>query len=444
MKGDSQSRRILLLGSGRGEGGLAICRAFGKAGHEVSILRLSSESAPAQWSRYCHRSLYVGAPAASVSEYVVGLKRLLRSEEFDFLVPIDDFAFELTYLDYVGVSALTRVMGPSPAAYAMARDQLAAMALMDRIGLRRPASCLIKRDEPTPVSVLPCCVSARVPCAVIADELQRFSVRRANTLEELDAKLRDDLPRVDVVLQALTGGRRVRLNFCAIDGEVLGATESLSLHELSLRGDSYWKIQSPNPGRLAVIRAVARELAWTGFMSIECREEREALSVTKLIWSPNDAIALSRFAGVDFYNLLWEGFEGVRPADIAFPREAVYLRDFSKDIRWAAAKAGKQRDAKSSRLVDRVVRAIAEGRGACRPRAAKGSGADASPIGILDTRHSKTIGMARLLGGSAMDRLGPSCEVHNQGQFPSHRLSGQHQPQRRGRISVPRARLLAR
>ncbi len=345
MKGGSRSRRILLLGSNGGKGGLAICRAFGKAGHEVSILRLSSERSPAEWSRFCHRPVYIGAPAASVSEYLVRLTGLLDSQAFDYLVPIDDAAFELTYLDDARISARTRVLGPSPAAYAVARDQVATMALLDRTGLRRPAAILLKRGEPAQLPVLPCYVSARVPCAVIDDELQRFSVRRVNTVEALDAKLRDDLPRVDVVLQAPTSGRRIGLHFCAIDGEVLGATETLSLHESSRGGDSYWQIESPSPGRLAVIRDVARELSWTGFLSIECREEREGLSVTKLAWSPNDAIALSRFAGVDFYSLLREGLEGVRRANIATPSEAVYLRDFGKDVRWALAQAAKPRDA---------------------------------------------------------------------------------------------------
>jgi hypothetical protein len=81
-------------------------------------------------------------------------------------------------------------IGPDPASYMVARNKFDALAVAESIGLARPATQLLKRV-----------VRPVVSCAVLYDEWQRFTVRKVDTIENLDAKLRDDLPRVDVMLQ---------------------------------------------------------------------------------------------------------------------------------------------------------------------------------------------------------------------------------------------------
>src|SRR5262249_41944515 len=140
---------------------------------------------------------------------------------------------------------------------------------------------------------------------------QSFSVRKVNTADELDAKLREDLPRVDVMLQSPIAGAGVGLNFCAIDGDVLGAAVTLRLHE-SLRGvgSSYRKTEEASPQSFAIMQNIARQLSWTGFMTIECQRVKDRLCFMEFNGWPWESISLPICAGVDFPKLLIDGLEG--------------------------------------------------------------------------------------------------------------------------------------
>ena len=210
MDGLSHSRNILLLGS-NDSAGLAICRALGQAGHRVSILRLAAQRTPADYSRFCLESLHIGAPDSNVSEYLARLTDLLRSRTYDYIVPVDNLAHELIYSDYLAISSLTRVIGPDPASYMVAHNKYDALAVAESIGLARPVTQFVKRGEAPSAPLLPCFVRPVVSCAILDEEWQRFTVRKVDTIENLDAKLRDDLPRVDVMLQVPVSGAKSRL-----------------------------------------------------------------------------------------------------------------------------------------------------------------------------------------------------------------------------------------
>ena len=134
------------------------------------------------------------------------LRTLLRSRSYDYLVPIDDLACELIYSDYRTISSLTRVIGPDPASYVVAHNNFDALAVAESIGMARPVTHLVKWGEAPPAPLLPCFVRPVVSCAIRDDDWQRFTVRKVNTIEELDPKLRDNLPRVDVMLQVPASG----------------------------------------------------------------------------------------------------------------------------------------------------------------------------------------------------------------------------------------------
>jgi protein-tyrosine-phosphatase len=300
-----------------------------------------AQRTPADHSRFCAESLYIGAPDSSVSEYVAKLADLLRSRTYDYLVPVDNLAYELIYSDYFAISSLTRVIGPDPASYMVARNKFDTLAVAESIGLARPATQLLKRGEAPSSPFLPCFVRPVVSCAVLDDEWQRFTVREVNTIEGLDAKLRDDLPRVDVMLQVPVSGASLGLNCCSINGDILGASVTLRLHESRGGGSSYRKIGNVSPHLLAIIEAATRQLSWTGFMTIECKEERGRLHFVNLCGWPGGAIASSLFSGVDFPNLIVNALEGKRRVGISLPVKTVYMRDLRRDVAWLASEVRK-------------------------------------------------------------------------------------------------------
>jgi len=125
-----------------------------------------------------------------VSEYLVKLTDLLRSRRYDYLVPVDDLAYELTYSDYRAISSLTRVIGPDPASYMVAHNKFDALVVAESIGLARPVTQLVKRGGAPSAPLLPCLVRPVVSCAILDDEWQRFTVRKVNTIEELVPRIR--------------------------------------------------------------------------------------------------------------------------------------------------------------------------------------------------------------------------------------------------------------
>jgi protein-tyrosine-phosphatase/predicted ATP-grasp superfamily ATP-dependent carboligase len=320
-----------------------MCRSLGQAGHRVSVLRLTAQQTPTDHSRFCAETLHIGAPDSGVRNYVAALADMLRSRKYDYLIPVDDLACQLTYYDYHVISSSTRVVGPSPSSYALAHNYFEALAVAESIGLVIPVTHLVKEGDLPSASFLPCFIRPVVSCAILDDELQLFTMRKVNTIEELDAKLRDDLPRVDVILQAPLPGASVVLNCCSIDGEVLGASAALRLHESPRDGGcSYRKIEHMTPRLRAVIQAAARHLCWTGFLAVECKEAGGQLLFMKLTGWPNDEIGLSIFAGVDFPNLILNGLEGGHRTRILFPTKTVYMRDLRGDVGWlsSAVKSG--------------------------------------------------------------------------------------------------------
>jgi protein-tyrosine-phosphatase len=96
-----------------------------------------------------------------------------------------------------------------------------------------------------------------------------------------------------------------------------------------------------SPHLLAIIEAMARQLSWTGFMTIDCQEERGRLYFIDLTGRPCGEIAVSLFAGVDFPNLILNGLEGKRRVGVSLPVKIAYIRHLRRDIAWLASEATK-------------------------------------------------------------------------------------------------------
>lgn len=332
----SKSRNILLLGSS-GAAALETCRSLGEAGHRITILRLSPERTPADHSRYCAKSAHIGSLEWGVRQYVAELLPFLRHGGYDYMVPVDDLACELTYCNYEVISSMTRVVGPNPDAFAIARDRFESLGVARSVGLSQPPTVLVKRGSETPSEpLLPCLVKPVVSTAIVDDEPQRFSTREVRTADELDAKLRDDLPRVDVMLQAPIRGACVGLGFCALDGQLLGVCVTSYLHNVVSNGrcSSYRTVKEVTPRLLSIVETIARQFRWTGFMMMECQATDADLWLTDLRCRPWDSMSLDIFAGVDFPKLLIDAFEGYDRPRICLPTKAVYTRDLQMDIAW--------------------------------------------------------------------------------------------------------------
>ena len=333
---------VLLLGSNESTS-LEVCRSLGRAGHHVTILRITAQKTAADHSRFCKESLYLGSPDAGISEYLSKLRDLLKLRRFDYLIPIDSLGCELTYFDYQAISSLISVVGPNPDSYAGVHNRFEALALAESVGLVKPKTVLIKQGDSLNNQQLPCIVRPVFSVAIIDDEPQFFSTRKVNSAEQLDAKLRDDLPRSDVLLQEPVAGHVVEINFCAVNGKVLAASATLQLHGPYSGGrSSYVKSEELTPEILTIVQAIAHKLNWTGFMVIECKRENGELYFMDMKSFPSHSIALFSFSGVDFPKLMMAGLEHKLGADIVLPTCSRYLRQFRMDTAWLFKRLSKR------------------------------------------------------------------------------------------------------
>jgi protein-tyrosine-phosphatase len=332
--------KILLLGSNE-EAGLEICRSLGGAGYAVTILRFSLTATPADRSRWCAKSVYIGSPDCGVRVYVEKLSAFLSSNRHTYLIPVDDIAYEIVYSDYDAISQFTQVVGPCSSSYAIAHNRCRATAVAKAAGLIIPELRIVNRGSSALDPPLPCIVRPLFSSAVIDDEPQIFSTREVNTAEQLDAKLRDDTPRTDVILAAPAPGSPIELSFCSIGGNVLAATVTLSVH---MKGNaaSYRKNEEVTPEILSIIKRIAQGLNWTGFMTIKCRREKDYLYFNELEPWPSASISTSVCAGVDFPKLLVEGLQRRfrQPVIAACP---VYVRHLRMDMAWLMHQSKRER-----------------------------------------------------------------------------------------------------
>jgi protein-tyrosine-phosphatase/predicted ATP-grasp superfamily ATP-dependent carboligase len=325
---------VLLLGSSEGAG-LEVCRSLGQLGHCVTLLRFSEQKSAADHSRFCAESLYLGCPDSGVDGYLLKLKGLLGARHFDCLIPMDNLACTLAHIGYDIISTLTKIVAPNPNAYKTAQNRFEALTLAESAGMAIPETQLLKLSETPPKTQLPCLVKPVFSVDIIKDEPQYFSLRSVDSAEALDAKLRDDLPRTNIMLQAPVTGESVELNLCVLAGVVLGMTVTVRLHEAYKAGGcSYFESREVTPSILTLAQVFTQELRWTGFMTIDCKLQLDKLVFMDIRPYPSDSIALSRFSGVDFPKLLIDSLMGIVRPYIVLSCRTARLRLLRQDFYW--------------------------------------------------------------------------------------------------------------
>lgn len=330
---------ILLFGSSE-RGALEVCRSLGRAGHRVSVLRLSAHRIPADYSKFCAESLYINSLDIGARRYTAKLMEVLRQGHYDYLIPIDDLSSELVYSSYDAISSATRVVGPSPSSYFTIRNRFHVAAIAETAGLPSLGSTLLRIGTTTLPNVpLPCFVKPVFSSAILDDEPQCFSVRKVNNRDELEAKLRDDLARVDVLVQTPAEGLSLEVVFGAFLGEVIAVSAMSHLHGCrGVRGSSYVVTTEIPPRLLTIVRRIAKEVSWTGLMALKCIQQEGRFRLIDLEPSAWSAVALPILAGVDFPNLLVNAFEGKRHPEVAPAGMGIHMRNVRMDAAWLLSK----------------------------------------------------------------------------------------------------------
>ncbi len=331
-----QSRSILLLGSDE-EAALAACRSLARAGHQVTSLRVGADPTLADCSRFCSRRIFLGDPQSGVHDFLSALIAHASSSSYDYLLPVGEVACELVAASYETLASNLTILGPAPQSYATARDAKAVLDLADALGVDRPpASVASEQGWPSEVA-LPCLVKPVVTCSIVDDEPQLFTARTVSSTEALDAKLRDDLPRGDVLLMRPPNGRRIDLSLCTFKGSVLGAFATASV--------AHGAVRTVSPARSEVMdigQSFVRTLNWTGFITLQLFKVEGSWGICGLSARPGAELASASAAGLELAQLLLDAFEGRRITTVAGPPRSMLTRNFRRSIKLSVGRL--QRD----------------------------------------------------------------------------------------------------
>jgi protein-tyrosine-phosphatase len=300
------SREVLLIGSNE-RAALDLAHLLGRAGHRVATLRLREAPLVADSSRYVSESIFAGLLETGVSAWRQRVGELLRQRAFSDVIPVDELAHELV----CGVEGMVpdgvRLHGPGAGAQRSATDRLGILEALNRraarsapsAGVRTPSTVHVPKGGPVPPVEFPCVVRAVREVVVADDEPAVYSTKRVRDARQLDAKLRDDLPRTDVLLHAPVGGEQVDLCVCANDGVLLAASAAR-------RTGSALVSEAPGAEMLEVARAILAQVRWTGLLRLQFIRQAGVLTFWDVRPGAGGLLAASWGAGVDFARILLE------------------------------------------------------------------------------------------------------------------------------------------
>lgn len=275
-----RASRILLIG-GSALAALATSRSLGTAGHEVGRLRWHTPRTIAEASRHCHRAGHLDPWALGVASWCERLVALIGRERFDILLPLDELAHELLAALVERGCDIPRPAMPSPPAYRTAGDRWLTGVAARHSGWRTPKAQLVQHNGDVPSVNWPCVVRPSRMASIVGNEPAVFSVRKVSDAAALDAKLRDDLPRGDVVLQSPAEGQTVDVLLAAIDGRLLG---HCALHRGSTMPDAL-----PAPV-VEATKALLERLQCTGLLRLECVHNHGEWTLLDLRFGPGDLL----------------------------------------------------------------------------------------------------------------------------------------------------------
>lgn len=279
------SRWILFVG-GAPDVALAACRIAATAGHHAGLLRWNERRSWAETSRHCSASVWPGPLAAGVSAWLERLSDWLQHNNFAELCPLDELAYELLCSGRWTPPDGVRVLGPTAEAFARGSDRPTVADLLRAAGLDVVPALFLPRGAQVGAIDLPCIARPQRAAAVEDDEPARYTTKVIASARAFDHKLRDDLPRTGLLLQALPDTNHVDLCLAARDGRV----EAIAAAQYcSGRGARTAVAVTPQCAEIGF--RVAALLGWTGLLVVEIRLDDDRPRVADVRCGLADGIA---------------------------------------------------------------------------------------------------------------------------------------------------------
>ena len=332
-------RKALVLGYGT-MAFLSVIRSLGRAGIEVHVAWFD-EGEPALRSRYITAAHRIPRYRPGEPEWKDALVALMRTEEFDLVIPCDDERGLPLAAHRAELERWGKVYLPGPEALEVLGDKHKTTELARSLGVPVPREALVSdpgqgtalREEGfSPPLIL------KPPQSFMLEKLeQRQMVRRADSWEEVDLQLEEMLLDGPVAVQELCPGVGIGVELLLAEGTPLMAFQHVRLHEpLQGGGSSYRRSERVSEDLLEYARTLLGALRYTGVAMVEFKRDPETggsvlVEVNARFWG---SLPLALESGADFPLALFELLVEGRTEFADGHRVGICARNLARDARW--------------------------------------------------------------------------------------------------------------
>lgn len=333
----SPRRKALVLGFDNGSF-LSVVRSFGRRGIEVHIAWCPRE-APAARSQYVARAHSLPRPGPD-DRWIDAFVELLEAERFDLVVPTNDPTLIPLQMARARLESSGRLYLLGDHAFRTAFDKVATRELAVRHGAPVAPGAIVAlaaeidfalRDRSYPLIIKP-------PASFHVDDLeQRNSVVRVYDPDAARSAILERLTLGRVIVEENVIGPGWGVEVLAHDGKILLSQQHQRLHEPLHGGASSYRRTVPrDPGVMAVVATLVRELEYTGVAMFEFKGDLAGdgwvlIEINGRFWG---SLPLSLAAGIDFPYALWELLVEGETSQPDEYRTGVYARNLKRDLKW--------------------------------------------------------------------------------------------------------------
>ncbi len=298
---------------------LAVARGLGREGISVDVA-WCSENSPALKSRYIRQFHQISNYDADSKQWLESLNGLVRSNNFDLVIPCNDFAVIPLQTEKAGLAPEVNWYLINEDAFTIAFDKSKTTKVANSLGIRTPLEYRISYSEAQrigergfvdtitgqpinfPIYLKP------VSSVTNTDVENKRSVRRAESASELAIQLRDDCPPDGLLIQESFDGVGIGVEVLASDGKILMQFQHQRLRETLSGGSTYRKSIAEIAELSDATAKLVRRLNYTGVAMFEYRYCRETgnwvfLEINARFWG---SLPLAIASGMNFPVALYE------------------------------------------------------------------------------------------------------------------------------------------
>jgi protein-tyrosine-phosphatase/predicted ATP-grasp superfamily ATP-dependent carboligase len=271
MNTQNKYDKILILGC-TSKSAIIVARELKSLGHKIDTI--DWHNVPAKHSRYFSNYFNLGNPKENYKAFHHNLIELLKSGNYDIVLPIHDPGVEICIHHKDEIRKYSKIIGVNQIdVYKYAHDKWALLKIAEEHKLYTPKSILISEYNQLQSANLPFdfpVVVKPISSSFFNDNrLLEIAVKVARTAHELEDIIREYINVTPLILQEYINGYGIGFNIFAINGKIINAYIHRRINENGGVSSYRESIPIDTYNLTDKIAALVQEIKWTGPAMIE-------------------------------------------------------------------------------------------------------------------------------------------------------------------------------